>query len=222
MLGIILSVVLAAAACTPGTQIALAPADRAVELSVAGCGVSSRTSGSGFVFDDGLVVTVAHLVVRGNEVEVAYPDGSVVAAEVLAIDTQRDIAALGVPIVDVDRPLLGTAAAGDAAQVVGGLRSGTVASVVVRIARLSIEEVLGTERFGRLGYELMAATGDGDSGAGVFDSEGRLLGMVFAVGVAGESTWATASEEIDRFVSEVDRSSEPYVCNPALSRLESQ
>ena len=97
-----------AVACTSGTQTALAPADRAVHLTVDGCGVSSNTSGSGFLFDDGLVITTAHLVIRAEGVEVTYPDGSHATAEVLAIDTVRDLAALTVPVVDVDRPLIGT------------------------------------------------------------------------------------------------------------------
>lgn len=151
-----------------------------------------------------------------------YPDGSRAAAEVLAIDTVRDLAALTVPVVDVDRPLIGTAKAGDTGHVVGGSTSGTVDLVVRQYASLNIEEVLGTERSGRRGYEIEAVTADGDSGAGVYDQEGRLLGMVFAVTAGGGSTWVTASEEIDQFVSQVDRSALRYVCDPETSRVVSQ
>lgn len=221
MVGLILMVGVAGA-CTSGTQRALAPDERAVELTVEGCGVSSDTSGSGFLFDDGLVLTTAHLVIRAGRVEVTYPDGSSAMAEVLAIDTFRDLAALAVPMIDVDRPLIGKARAGDTGSVVGGLTSGTVDLVVGQYASLSIEEVLGTERSSRLGYEIEAVTADGDSGAGVYDQEGRLLGMVFAVTAGGGSTWVTASEEIDQFVSEVDRAARPFVCDPDLSRIESQ
>jgi len=211
-----------AVACSTGTQTALAPADRAVHLAVDGCGVSSDTSGSGFVFDDGLVLTTAHLLIRAGGVEVTYPDGSRATAEVLAIDTLRDLAALTVPVIDVDRALIGKAEAGDTGFVVGGSTSGTVDLVVRQYASLSIEEVLGTERSGRRGYEIEAATADGDSGAGVYDQEGRLLGMVFAVTAGGGSTWVTASEEIDQFVSQVDRSGMPYICDPETSRVASQ
>ena len=221
MAGLMLTVALAVA-CTSGTQTALAPADRAVRLSVGGCGASSRTTGSGIVFDDGLVITAAHTVARAGQIDVTYPDGSTVVAGVVAIDTERDVAALAVPIVDVNRPLIGTAEAGDVGQVVGGLTSGTVDMTVVQYAKLSIEEVLGTERFSRLGYEIDAPTSEGDSGAGVYDPAGRLVGMVFAVSTNGGSTWATASQEIDQFVSTIDRQGAAYVCNQERSRIESQ
>lgn len=211
-----------AVACSAGTKTTMTPADRAVHLAVDGCGVSSDTSGSGFVFDDGLVLTTAHLVIRSGGVEVTYPDGSRAAADVLAIDSLRDLAALGVPMIDLDRPLMGLAEAGDTGFVVGGSTSGTVDLVVRQYASLSIEEVLGTERSSRRGYEIEAATADGDSGAGVYDQEGRLLGMVFAVTAGGGSTWVTASEEIDHFVAQVDRSAQPYVCDPDTSRVVSQ
>jgi len=211
-----------AAACSGGTQTALTPADRAVHLAVDGCGASSDTSGSGFVFDDGLVLTTAHLVIRSGGVEVTYRDGSRAAAEVFAIDTFRDLAALTVPIIDVDRPLIGRAQVGDSGQVVGGSTSGTVDLVVRQYASLSIEEVLGAERSSRRGYEIEAPTADGDSGAGVYDQEGRLLGMVFAVTAGGGSTWVTAGEEIDQFVAQIDRSRRPYVCDPDTSRVVSQ
>ncbi len=135
------------------------------------------------------------------------------------MDTLRDLAALTVPVVDVDRPLIGKAEAGDTGFVVGGSTSGTVDFVVRQYASLNIEEVLGTERSGRRGYEIEAVTADGDSGAGVYDQEGRLLGMVFAVTAGGGSTWVTASEEIDQFVSQIDRSGMPYMCDPETSRV---
>jgi len=174
------------------------------------------------VFDDGLVITAAHTVARAGQVGVTYPDGSTVAAELVALDTERDVAALTVPIVDVERPLIGTAEAGDVGQVVGGLASGSVDMTVRQYVNLSIEEVLGTERHSRLGYEIDAPTGDGDSGAGVYDPDGRLVGMVFAVSANGGSTWVTASQEIDQFVATVDRQGVPYVCNPERSRMEPQ
>ena len=211
-----------AVACSTGTQTALTPAGRAVHLAVDGCGASSDTSGSGFVFDDGLVLTTAHLIIRSGGVEVTYPDGSRAAAEVLAMDMERDLAALTVPMIDVDRPLIGKAEAGDTGFVVGGSASGTVDLVVRQYASLNIEEVLGAQRSSRRGYEIEAVTVDGDSGAGVYDQDGRLLGMVFAVTAGGGSTWVTASEEIDQFVSRSDRSARPYVCDPDTSKVVSQ
>ena len=174
------------------------------------------------MFDDGLVLTTAHLIIRSGGVEVTYPDGSRAAAEVLAMDMERDLAALTVPMIDVDRPLIGKAEAGDTGFVVGGSTSGTVDLVVRQYASLNIEEVLGAQRSSRRGYEIEAVTVDGDSGAGVYDQDGRLLGMVFAVTAGGGSTWVTASEEIDQFVSRIDRSARPYVCDPDTSKVVSQ
>jgi S1-C subfamily serine protease len=65
------------------------------------------STGSGFVLDDdGRVVTNAHVVSGVTTVEVTFPDGQIVDAEVIGKDEETDIAVLRVPPDQLDlRPL---------------------------------------------------------------------------------------------------------------------
>ncbi len=77
---------------------------------------------------------------------------------------------------------------------------------------LTIEEVLGTDLHSRRGYELDAETAAGDSGAGAYDNEGRLIGVVFATGRDGDSSWITSSIEIEDFLAARDHSAAATEC----------
>jgi len=150
-----------------------------------------------------MIVTVAHLLVRAEDVT-AYMNGrQPEKAVVAAVDLERDLAILrltpsGVP--DVEVTTVGTGTQG---HIVGGAASGTVSFEVTRVVDLTIEEILGTERHNRLGYELQTFTDDGDSGAGAYDEANRLIGIVFATGPNDETTWLTASSEIVDFLDSV-------------------
>ena len=108
---------------------------------------------------------------------------------------------------------MGSAVMGTTGWVAEGASSGTVAFEVSRVVDLTIEEVAGTERHSRRGYELEAATQDGDSGAGAYDVAGRLIGVVFASGPDEDTTWVTASSEIEDFISGIDRTVDFVPCS---------
>ena len=65
------------------------------------------SSGSGFVLDeDGRIVTNAHIVSGVTDVQVTFPDGQMVEAQVIGKDEQTDLAVLRVPSERLDlRPL---------------------------------------------------------------------------------------------------------------------
>jgi S1-C subfamily serine protease len=65
------------------------------------------SSGSGFVLDeDGRIVTNAHVVSGATDVQVTFPDGQILPAEVVGKDEETDIAVLRVPRDRLDlRPL---------------------------------------------------------------------------------------------------------------------
>jgi S1-C subfamily serine protease len=65
------------------------------------------STGSGFVLDeDGRIVTNAHVVSGATDVQVSFPDGQIVPAEVVGKDEETDIAVLRVSPEQVDlRPL---------------------------------------------------------------------------------------------------------------------
>lgn len=170
---------------------------------------------------DGVVVTVAHLVARADSVLVAVAGGDPVDATVLEVDPERDLAALRVAADDApDAIAMSDGDTGARGTIVEGATSGTVPFVVAEKVSVSIEEVLGTDRHNRVGFKLNAATSGGDSGAGAYDEDGRLIGIVFATSDDGAVTWLTGSVEIQEFLAGVSADQTPLACNPDISRLE--
>lgn len=189
------------------------PAARVVRLETEGCGYAAGRVGSGVAVGDGLVVTVAHLVVEAETVDaqvngIEYPNVAVLAA-----DRKTDLAVLRVPYEEMAGVQMSVVEKGARGLVVGGSASGTVPFEVKRVVELTIEEVFGTERHSRRGYEVAAATTDGDSGAGVYDENNNLVGIVFATSQDGATTWVTASSEIEEFLSDIERSDVYDLCN---------
>ncbi len=196
------------------------PAQRVARIATTGCGFAPDRTGSGVAIGDGLVLTVAHLVARADKVVASVGRGEDVSAAITAVDLNLDLAVLRVPPDAVPAVEMSPAGTGDQGLIVGGAASGTVPFVVKDVVSLSIEEILGTDRHSRLGYELEAATTTGDSGAGAYDDADRLIGIVFATGEDGESSWITASSEIERFLAAHEAAITPIVCDQEASRLE--
>jgi len=196
------------------------PAHRAVHIETTGCGFAPDRTGSGVAVGDGLVLTVAHLIARADGISATVGEGVGVDTVVIAVDLKLDLALLQLPPNEV--PLIEMSSAGTGAEgfIVGAAASGTVPFEVKEVVSLSIEEVLGTERHNRLGYELEASTRRGDSGAGAYDGENRLIGIVFATGEEGESSWITSSAEIEGFLATHRSDRAAIVCDPGESRLD--
>jgi serine protease DegS len=177
------------------------PEQRAVRIETTGCGFASDQTGSGVAVGDGLVLTVAHLIARADTITASVGNGRVVSAVVTAVDLNLDLAVLRLPpngVPDIEMSSVGAGAEG---LIVGGATSGTVSFEVKTVVRLTIEEVLGTDLHSRRGYELDAETAPGDSGAGAYDNDDQLIGIVFATGRDGESSWITSSVEIEDFLA---------------------
>ena len=197
----------------------LDPVHRTVRIETTGCGLAPDRTGSGVAIGDGLVLTVAHLVARADNLAALVGNGESVGAVVTAVDLSLDLALLRIPPDEIPSIQMSSANEGTGGLIVGGATSGTVPFVVKEVVRLSIEEILGAERHSRLGYELEAATTAGDSGAGAYDGNNRLIGIVFATGQEGGSTWITASAEIEDFLA-AHESDDPLVeCDPETSRI---
>ncbi len=151
--------------------------------------------------------------------EVTSRDGSAHTATITALDTGRDLAVLEVPGLSAPPVEFGRSESGDEVTIVGAATSGSVGAEVLRPVTLSIDQVRGTDRTSRRGYELRADISRGDSGAGVFDSDGRLTAVVFGTPTDGDGTaWATGSEEVAG-VLEAAASGRRYECDSAESRV---
>lgn len=190
-----------------------APGDRAVTITTTACGDASATTGSGVILDQALVLTAGHVVVGATDVLVDEEP-----ATVFLLDRTRDLALLKAPSVDATRIELADVESGDQVRVVGGARSGTVAASVERLLVMDVDDVRDTSRSTRAGYELDAAIAGGDSGAGVFDGDDRLVGIVFAVPTArSAATFAVDDTEIAAVLAATDVGE--HRCDPARSQL---
>lgn len=97
--------------------------------------------------------------------------------------------------------------------------SGDVAATIDEVIAIETDEVRGTTRSVRRGYVVDAATQPGDSGAGVYDEEGRLVGLLFGVSTGdGRRSWVTAAEEIEAFLAEAGNRSR-FACDAEQSRV---
>ena len=103
--------------------------------------------------------------------------------------------------------------------IVGGATSGDVAAVVVEATAIEMDEVRGQRRSVRDGYLVGAATAPGDSRAGLYDADGRLAGLLFAVSTGdGDRSWVTAAGEIRSFLDEPAHRG-AFACDPARSAV---
>ncbi len=190
------------------------PAARAVVVSTEGCGFASATRGSGVAVGGELVLVSAHVVAGASEVRV---DGR--AVPVVSLDPDRDLALLRVAGFGMAPVPIADAPPGDTGRIVGAATSGTTGYRVVRVVDIDIDAVRRSGRSIRKGYELEAEIAPGDSGAGMYSGDGRLVGVVFGSDPSNDHrAWATAGTELADFIAEGP--SGQFVCNRADSVLE--
>ena len=171
------SLVLVASAIVVGgcrADSATAPDARVVSVTTTSCGDTSKTSASGVVIEEGRVLTVAHAVIGAGTVSITGTTGDTAPAAIVRLDPTRDLAVLAIDGLAGSPVRFATLTAGDRT-VIASARSGELMADVTRRATLEIDEVRGTARHRRSGYELAAPVAVGDSGAGVFDDD-RLAG----------------------------------------------
>lgn len=160
--------------------------DRVVLSTVKVEGVACRRiqEGSGFVAGPGLVVTNAHVVAGETETVVQRSDGSEVRATVVAFDPRRDLAVLSapelnrqpLPIVDVEEGATGA--------VFGHPGGGPLRAAPFQVGRTVTAtgtDIYDRERTERKVLILASDLAPGDSGAGLIDAQGQVVGVAFAI-----------------------------------------
>jgi S1-C subfamily serine protease len=162
--------------------------------------------------EDGLVLTNAHLVAGStDDVQVGTGDGEVWPAVVVGFDIDRDLALLGVDGIEVERLELADAEKGAEASIVArpvdsGLR--VLETIVVKEFNATGDDIYGEGDVSRRALELSVDVVAGVSGAGVYDADGRLVGIVFAKSRRRDNVaYAVASSEIRSFLGETDAAS---------------
>lgn len=139
--------------------------------------------GSGFVIDaDGIVVTNNHVIDDADEIEVVFPDGATLAAQVVGRDPATDLAVLRVssasplPVVPFGDPA--AARVGDWVIAIGNpFGLGNSVSVGVISARNRDIEQGRYDDF----IQTDAAINRGNSGGPLFDLNGEVIGVNSAI-----------------------------------------
>ena len=139
--------------------------------------------GSGFVWDkQGHIVTNYHVVAGADEVDVTFADDVVVAAQVIGVDPDSDLAVVKV---DIDPGELIPAELGDSDTVQVGARAiaignpfgyeGTMTMGIVSAVGRSIPAVTGFQIPEAIQTD--AAINPGNSGGPLLDTAGRVIGI---------------------------------------------
>jgi len=178
------------------------PRRSVVAIEATGCRPFSANA-VGTVIGDGLVVTVAHAVAGEDEVTVRTADGSVLSAVVASIDTGLDAAVLRLDELDVEPVDVGSYDDGGVDLL--GVEDGAVVSRTVAVRRPVTIRTTDIYRRGehlRDGLEVAVGIRSGDSGGGLVDGDGRLVGMVWAASRrADDRTWAITAESFDGLIA---------------------
>lgn len=173
-------------------------AAREFTVRIRALGCDRLGTGSGFVLDDGLIVTNRHVVGQPRDVAISTWDGRSFEARVDGIALDADLAVIRV--VGLDLPVatvrVEPAVIGEPIAVIGYPGGGG--------ATITTGEVLGLTDGPILGEQVPAIRVDaevrpGNSGGPLIDAEGRVIGVIFALtGPDGDGLAVPVDVLIDR------------------------
>ncbi len=174
------------------TDIAAKAAPSVVEINIRGVATTyglfggvyeTESAGSGVIIsEDGYIITNNHVVEGGTEITVVTSDGTEYNAEVVGTDEKSDIAVIKVDASGLTPAIIGNSdnvQAGDKAVVIGnplGTLGGTVTDGI--ISAVNREITIDNETMSLL--QTNATINSGNSGGGLFDGQGNLIGIVNA------------------------------------------
>lgn len=179
----------------------------AVDPAQASCRIVNRTGrlesiGSGTLIDctadgtQGLVLTCAHLFDEGTgEIVVTFPQVKSHGARLVALDRQADLATLA-----IGNPSVAPATLADGAPAGSTVRAWGFGPTG-QLRNASGQIVGEADATGQVSMAIAAAVREGDSGGGVFDSQGRLVAVVW--GESGGVTYASTGAPLRRFLQRV-------------------
>ncbi|MGI8792040.1 MAG: MarP family serine protease [Acidimicrobiales bacterium] len=198
---------------TPEVESATAAAT--VKILADGGDCNRIQEGSGFVVEDNVVVTNAHVIAGERRITVQRPDGRRLLARVVVFDPVRDLAVLHVD--ELRQPTLdrSTGDVGAVGAVLGHPRGQQV--VRAAPARVSREvladgrDIYNRDLSRRQIFVLAADLQQGDSGGPLVDASGKVIGVAFAIAPQSPSTaYALTGAELEAVleVHNADRSAE--------------
>jgi len=178
-------------------------------VKVEGVACRFERDGSGFTVAPDLVVTNAHVVAGQQRTIVVRPDGRRLRATVTVFDPARDLALLVVPGLGQQALPIGTGKVGTTAAVFGHPDGQAELEISPAGIRQQVN-ALGTDLYDlgvtrRTVYVLAAELAPGDSGGGLVDADGNVVGVAFAISPDDRGTaYALAASEL-RSVLEAPR-----------------
>jgi S1-C subfamily serine protease len=193
---------------TPGVNHAAA---EVVKVSGLGCG--GIVTGSGIPLGAGYVATNAHVVSGTTSHAIQKPDGSMLRADVVYFDPEKDVAVLYVPGFNVSGLTFGPADRGTEGAVIGypgGQGEKIVAAVVDGQVTAEGRDIYSQNVVTRQIFVLQAEVRPGNSGGPLLDLQGRVLGMVFATSASDPSqAYALTDDEIMPDIRAAEASTSP-------------
>lgn len=159
-----------------------------VKVSSRGCG--GIVTGSGIPLGAGYVATNAHVVSGTTSHAIQKPDGTLLRAEVVYFDPEKDVAVLYVSGFDAPGLAFGPAGRGTQGAVIGypgGQGEKIVPAVVDGEVPAEGRDIYNQNLVTRQIYVLQAEVRPGNSGGPLLDLQGRVLGMVFATSASDPS-----------------------------------
>jgi len=155
--------------------------------------VAAVSQGSGFIYDgDGHIITNAHVVEGGEQVDVTFSDGTIRIGHVIGSDLHADLAVIEVedmppglaplPLGDIDDVAVGQTviAIGNPFGLDGTLTKGIVSALgrnIPALTAFSIPQAIQTD----------AAINPGNSGGPLLDLQGRVVGVNAQIETSGLS-----------------------------------
>lgn len=140
-------------------------------------------AGSGVIIsEDGVIVTNNHVITGAQNITVTLPDGSEYSAAVLGSDVNTDVAVIKINATGLTPATIGdssTVAVGDFCLAIGnpmGTLGGTVTDGIVS----ALERQIAIDGYGMNLLQMSAAVSPGNSGGGLFNDRGELIGIVNA------------------------------------------
>lgn len=143
----------------------------------------ARGAGSGVIISaDGYIITNNHVVKDADEITVTTYDGAEYKAEVIGTDESADIAVIKVDAEGLIPATVGDSSAvriGDTALVIGNPLGTLGGSVSYGIISATVRELVIDNTYMEL-IQTDATINSGNSGGGMFDGNGNLIGIVNA------------------------------------------
>ena len=171
-------------------------------VRVRNTGCEGISTGSGFALDETTLITNRHVLAGADELEVSTWDGRTFTVNSAEVGRLGDLGIATVSGALPEQVRLGPAVArGDRVRVVGYPLGGELT-----INEGTVVDRVAGERFGIPGevLRLTATVMPGNSGGPVFDAEGRIAGVVFAIELATRLALAIPAETLQELVASGD------------------